>query len=229
MIRVLGTDEDETRRLVDMLQGAGGEKAQAGLPSGGEEMPSIIVADGIESVESATRTMALWQTPFLPLIGVVGSREEGQLAWQAGVSEVVFRPTSRKEMRFRAESLLANSVYRLGDAVTARHLIRSMLAWSKRYDTPLSFILMAPAGEDTEIPHRTVLDLLINMRLSDHLCRVSYGALLIILPETSAENAKTAAKRLIEGLEDDIESNLTVTVTGGRVGHLSPEEIMQRL
>jgi hypothetical protein len=229
MIRVLGSGGEETERLVEMLQGAGGEKARSGMPSGGEEMPSVIVADGMDNVLRATRTLTIWQTPFIPLIGVVDSREEAQLAWQAGVSEVVFRPPSKEELRFRAERLLANSIFRQGDAVSARHIVRSMLAWSKRYDAPLSFIHISPSNDDVRIQQKTVLDLLIKMRLSDHLCRVSSGALLIVLPETSAENAKTAAKRLLEGIEDGMESSLTVTVTGGRVGHLSPEEIMQRL
>ena len=229
MIRVIGGDPGVTRDIVSMIQGAGGEDAAAGPPEEGEPMPSLILAYGLDAIHSVCDLAGRRGEYFQPVMGLVRSMEEAEKARECGVSDVAFYPTGREELVFRAVRIMADSVFRVGDAVVARHLLRFLLAWSHRSGEPFSLMKVVCPGDNSPVPRELALDLLINLRLSDHLCHLSSGGLLVLMPQTSLEQAQVALERLRRKVPALVDGNLELTYNGGTFGNATAEELLERL
>jgi hypothetical protein len=229
MIRVIGDEPAITRDVVSLIQGAGGEDATAGLPAEDEPMPSLMLAYGLEAIKKVSDLCMQRGEPFQPVMGLVRSMDEAEEARVCGVTDVVFYPTGREELLFRAVRIMGDSVFRLGDAVAARHLMRFLIAWSQRYDAPFSMVRVSCPGSERAVGRDVALDLMINLRLSDHLCRLSDGTLLVLMPETSREHAEVAVERLRRKVAPEASCELQITFDGGRFGHLTAEELLERL
>jgi hypothetical protein len=229
MIRVVGDEPMVIRDIVSLIQGAGGEDAAAGLPDGDEPMPSLLLGYGLESIKRVTDLVEKRGELFQPVMGLVRSMEEAEEARSYGVTDVVFYPTGREELVFRAVKIMGDSVFRLGDSVAARHLIRFLVAWSQRYDAPFSLIKVVVPGRERAVPREVALDLMINLRLSDHLCRLSNGALLVLMPETSLSHVEVVVQRLRRKVVARAECELDISFDGGRFGQVTAEELLERL
>jgi|GEM_PF-5336497 len=229
MIRVIGDDPGITRDIVSMIQGAGGEDAAAGPPEEEEPMPSLMVAHGIDAIRSVCNLVDRRGEYFQPFLGLVDSMEEAEEARDYGVSDVAFYPTGREELFYRAVKIMGDSVFRLGDAVAARHLIRFLVAWSNRYHSTFSVMRFTCPGDDRTALRDLALDLMINLRLSDHLCRLSNGDLVALMPETSREQATSALERLRRNIPAVGSGELRVSFDGGGFGDVTAEELLERL
>lgn len=212
-----------------MVQGAGGEKAASGLPEDDEPMPSLILAYGLDSVRSVCDLVRSRGEHFQPVLGLVRSMDEAEEARIYGASDVLFYPTGREELVFRAVRIMGDSVFRVGDAVVARHLLRFLLAWSRRSGRPFSILKVVRPGSGEGVPRDVALDLMINLRLSDHLCHLSSGALLVMMPETSPEEAEIALERLRRKVSSVSSGELEVSSLGGTFGNVTAEELLERL
>jgi len=229
MIRVICEDPGITRDIVSMIKGAGGEDAAAGPPEEGEPMPSLLLAYGLDAIRSVCDLAGRRQEHFQPVMGLVRSMEEAEKARECGVSDVVFYPTGREELVYRAVRIMGDSVFRVGDAVVARHLLRFLLAWSHRSGEPFSLMKIMFVGDGDPVPRDLALDLMINLRLSDHLCHLSSGGLLVLMPQTSREQAQVALERLRRKVPALANGELELTYNGGTFGNSTAEELLERL
>lgn len=229
MIRVICEDPGLSRDIVSMIRGAGGEDAAAGPPDEVEPMPSLLVAYGLEAIRSVCELAGRRGEHFQPVMGLVSSMEEAEKARECGVSDVAFYPTGREELVFRAVRIMGDSVFRVGDAVVARHLLRFLLAWSHRSGDPFSLMKVVPADDGSPVPRDLALDLMINLRLSDHICHLASGGLLVLMPQTSREQAQVALERLRRKVPALANGELELTYNGGTFGNATAEELLERL
>ncbi len=227
MIRVVGGEPGITRDIVSMVQGAGGEEAAAGLPDDDEPMPSLLLAYGLDSIRSVCELVDRRGEHFQPVLGLVRSMEEAEEARSCGVGDVVFYPTGREELIFRAVRIMGDSVFRVGDAVVARHMLRFLLAWSRRSGGPFSILKVVSI--EGAVPRDVALDMMINLRLSDHLCHLSSGGVLVLMPNTSRSEAEVAMARLRRKVPEVAEGKLKISYDGGNFGNVSAEELLERL
>ena len=229
MIRVVGDQPAIVRDIVSLAQGAGGENAAAGLPDDDQPMPSLFLAYGTSAIRRVAEHLDRRGEPFHPVIGLVDSMSGAEEARALGATEVVFYPTGREELVFRAVKVMGDSVFRLGDGVSARHMLRFLLAWSKRNGVPFGVLKVSCVQPGVAVGRDVALDLMINLRMSDHIFRLSSGDLLVLMPQSTRESAQIAVERLRLKVLPAADCELRISHDGGEFSDITAEDLLERL
>lgn len=163
--------------------------------------------------------------PLVPVLAVVDDEEGAARAVGAGAADAVLGSSDGREFRIRA-LLLAGSRSRksLGPGMTERILLGE-LGRADRDECEISLILAKPdhpmaAGDLADLLARSV-------RSSDYSATLSDGSVLVVLPATPRDTANHVARRLASVLPGEISNTQGLRVTGGRIGHMTPSEVLE--
>jgi hypothetical protein len=218
----IAVDGEAGVRLTRILDGVGG--LGAGPISAGA-VPGLVVVMGSDPAR-------LWRSvhadSFVPVLSVVESLEEAIAAVTAGAGDAVLLSAGEDEIRLRARLLLERNRGRACSAQLLEKLLRAELSRSDREGGEISLIHVRPTAGQT--PGNILAEALAGgIRATDHTGVTSDGAVIVILPGTPLHYASLVARRLRSSLEGRPESSSSFRVAGGRIGHLTPPEVVRLL
>lgn len=221
MIGIHAPDELQ-KRLTEILDGL--EGLRAGIPEPGAELDLLVVS----GQGGPSAGLPLHADGFVPVLAVVSDPGEAAAAMASGASDVVMDDAGDDETRLRASMLIRHGRGRACSAPILERILRAELSRSDRDGMEISLIQIRPGGG--EIAGIILAETLAGgVRASDHAGVTSDGAVIVVLPGTPLEHAAVVAKRLRDRMGGERGALMSIRVAGGRIGHMTPPEVVRLL